>query len=98
VEFTKFFLWGLIGLAVLIALPVVITLGAIALVLGIVGVVLGAVFFALLGVWGIIAVPFLIGIFLVAALLGHPWLGMLFAAAVLYLGYRWWQRQHTHLV
>jgi hypothetical protein len=93
----KFLVFSVMGLALLLAIPVVLMIagGVVVLVLGIIGFALGAVFFALLGASAIFWVPLLLILGLVFGFFSHPLIEIVFVGAVLYVLYRWWQHQRT---
>ncbi len=88
----KIFFGVLIGFALLVVLPVLITVGVSLLVFGIIGFVLAIIVFVFLGVSGVLALPLLLGLGLILALMGtwaHPLVELVLVASLLFVLYLW---------
>jgi hypothetical protein len=95
----KIFFGMLIGLALLVALPVLITVGVSLLVFSIIGFVLAIIVIVFLGVSGVLALPVMLGLGLILALIGalaHPLLELVLVASVLFVLYLWWRGYRIH--
>ncbi len=86
---------GIIIIALVVPFALFIAGGAIVFAIGIVGLVLGAIFLGMLGLSAIFLLPLLLLLGIILGFITHPLAEIILVAMVLYVLYRWWQRQRT---